>query len=239
MHALDWVLSSLADDNDEIVVLRVIDPTEKTKPKEMAEAKGEAEQVLEEIMRKNGEELQLSIIVEFAIGPIEETIHRWATVGEYVWTRALIKSSRRMIEIYRPDSLIVGTRGLPDSIFKSAFMGSISRSVILTFSPNKPADPSRGRYCVAKSPVPVVVVRPEDKVRESLSRRLNEPKKRSYLSLLSAGVQQDLALAGQQNLDLERSTSATATVVQRPQTAGEKTKKDKKGLEFKKFSTFS
>ncbi len=34
---------------------------------------------------------------------------------------------RSMIEIYKPDSLIVGTRGRPDSLFKSAFMGSISR----------------------------------------------------------------------------------------------------------------
>lgn len=75
VHALDWVLSHLADDNDELVVLRVIDPVEKTKPR-MAEAREEAEAVLERIMKTNGEDLQLSIIVEFAIGPIEETIHR-------------------------------------------------------------------------------------------------------------------------------------------------------------------
>lgn len=42
----------------------------------MAEAREEAEAVLERIMKTNGEDLQLSIIVEFAIGPIEETIHR-------------------------------------------------------------------------------------------------------------------------------------------------------------------
>jgi len=50
----------------------------------------------------------MSLVVEFAIGEIEETIHR-------------------MIEIYKPDSLIVGTRGRPDSLIKSAFMGSISK----------------------------------------------------------------------------------------------------------------
>ncbi|KAL8290551.1 hypothetical protein RQP46_002809 [Phenoliferia psychrophenolica] len=207
VHALDWCLTNLVDNNDEVVVLRVLDSAEKSKPK-MAEAKDEAEEVLERIMRKNGEQLKLSIIVEFAIGPIEETIHR-------------------MIEIYRPDSLVVGTRGLPDSIFKSAFMGSISR------------------YCVAKSPVPVIVVRPEDKVRESLSRRLLEPKKRSYLSLLSTIDQNKV-----QDLALERSTSASAgtptplsAMGKRPATAtdqSENGKKDKKksGLEFKKFATF-
>ena len=52
--------------------------------------------------------IQMSLVVEFAIGEIEETIHR-------------------MIEIYKPDSLIVGTRGRPDSLIKSAFMGSISK----------------------------------------------------------------------------------------------------------------
>lgn len=40
-----------------------------------------------------------------------------------------------MIEIYKPDSLIVGTRGRPDSLFKrGAFMGSISKYVDITSS---------------------------------------------------------------------------------------------------------
>jgi hypothetical protein len=37
-------------------------------------------------------------------------------------------SPNSMIEIYRPDSLIVGTRGRSESIFKmGAYMGSISK----------------------------------------------------------------------------------------------------------------
>lgn len=40
-----------------------------------------------------------------------------------------------MIEIYRPDSLIVGTRGRPDSVWKSAFMGSISKCVLVSLRP--------------------------------------------------------------------------------------------------------
>ncbi|GAA5964842.1 hypothetical protein JCM8115_000122 [Rhodotorula mucilaginosa] len=152
VNATDWLLDSFLEDSDEVVVLRVIEPTSSAQTGFDAitkEARTEAESVLDYLMKKNGDERQISLIVEFAIGPIEETIHR-------------------MIEIYKPDSLIVGTRGRPDSLFKSAFMGSISR------------------WAVARSPVPVVVVRPDDKVREGLERRLGDSKRgRSYVSLLT------------------------------------------------------
>lgn len=71
-----------------------------------------------------------------------------------------------MIEIYKPDSLIVGTRGLSGSLLKRQFMGSISR------------------YCVARAPVPTIVVRPEDKIKKSLEARVADDKRRSYLSLM-------------------------------------------------------
>ncbi|GAA5977833.1 hypothetical protein JCM10908_005114 [Rhodotorula pacifica] len=152
VNATDWLLDYFLEDCDEVVVLRVIEPTTSAQTGFDAitrDARTEAEGVLDYLMKKNGEERQISLIVEFAIGPIEETIHR-------------------MIEIYKPDSLIVGTRGRPDSLFKSAFMGSISR------------------WAVARSPVPVVVVRPDDKVREGLERRLGDSKRgRSYVSLLT------------------------------------------------------
>ncbi|KAI5480718.1 Usp (universal stress protein) family protein [Pseudohyphozyma bogoriensis] len=204
-HALYWAINSLAEDNDELVIMRVIDPAEKEKPGTVEEAREEAEGVMEQVMKKIGDERQLSLVVEFSIGPVEETIHR-------------------IIEIYKPDSLIVGTRGLPDSIWKSAMMGSISR------------------YCVAKSPVPVVVVRPEGKVRESLSRRIQDPKRRSYVSLLSPTSD---------SLALERTTTAPVRGTskdrsgslerEKPKTKAEAkaAKEAKKGKEFKKFGTFS
>ncbi|GAA5903008.1 hypothetical protein JCM8208_000428 [Rhodotorula glutinis] len=152
VNATDWLLQSFVEDSDEVVVLRVIEPGSSAHNvwrASMEEARDEAEKMLHNLMEKNGERKHISIIVEFAIGPIEETIHR-------------------MIEIYKPDSLIVGTRGRPDSLFKSAFMGSISR------------------WAVARSPVPVVVVRPDAKVREALERRLQDHKRgRSYVSLLT------------------------------------------------------
>ncbi|KAL7339412.1 hypothetical protein BJY59DRAFT_760747 [Rhodotorula toruloides] len=160
VNATNWLLTSFLEDNDEVVVLRVIEPGSSAHNAwraSMEEAKDEAEGVLAYLMKKNGDTRPISVIVEFAIGPIEETIHR-------------------MIEIYKPDSLIVGTRGRPDSLFKSAFMGSISR------------------WAVARSPVPVVVVRPDDKVREGLERRLQDQKRgRSYVSLLSEKERKQLS----------------------------------------------
>ncbi|GAA6004177.1 hypothetical protein JCM10207_002467 [Rhodosporidiobolus poonsookiae] len=228
VNATDWLLGSFLEDNDEVVVLRVIEPGSSAHDAwraSMEEARDEAEGVLEYLMKKNGEAKQISLIVEFAIGPIEETIHR-------------------MIEIYKPDSLVVGTRGRPDSLFKSAFMGSISR------------------WAVARSPVPVVVVRPDDKVREALSRRLQDSKRgRSYVSLLSPSEQarstahtaSALAVSG---APLERTVTAPEAGEDDPSdggrqkeggggkgvgwalgTKGGDSKKKDKGKQFKRFGT--
>lgn len=72
---------------DEVVVLRVIDPGSsayeawKKGPNGMEEQREEAESLLEEVMRRNGDDKQISIIVEFAVGPIEESIHRMIEVS--------------------------------------------------------------------------------------------------------------------------------------------------------------
>lgn len=78
MHALNWLLSSLTEDHDEVVILRVIEPASGValSERQLEECREEAEDVLEQVMQKNGGKRQISIIVEFAIGPIEETIHR-------------------------------------------------------------------------------------------------------------------------------------------------------------------
>lgn len=60
---------------------------------------------------------------------------------------------QHMIAMYQPSLLIVGTRGLSE--FKGMFLGSVSK------------------YCLQHSPVPVAVVRPEDKVKKSSSKRLS------------------------------------------------------------------
>lgn len=53
-----------------------------------------------------------------------------AALAEELCADILASPPHSMIEIYRPDSLIVGTRGRTESIFKmGAYMGSISKFV--------------------------------------------------------------------------------------------------------------
>lgn len=161
----------------------------------------------------------------------------------------------RMIEIYRPDSLIVGTRGSQPSLLssfgKGAFMGSISR------------------WAVARSPVPVIVVRPVERVREQLKERAGREKKsRSYVSLLNDSRHSTSGFAhgaagnghgpGADANALHRVTTAPLTRRRsvedtRPSTPAsgnaskdrlavpttKESRKTKKGKSFKKFSTFS
>ena len=103
---------------------------------------------------------QLSIIVEFIAGKVTQTIDR-------------------LIALYRPDSLVVGTRGVRGMMqawgaaFGGAGMGSVSR------------------YCLSHSPVPIIVVRPESNVRKTMEKRRNDPKRGThfdeYVSLFLSG----------------------------------------------------
>jgi hypothetical protein len=89
--------------------------------------------------------IQLSVIVEFMAGRITETIER-------------------LIALYRPDSLVVGSRGSRSTlktwsaVFGAPGMGSVSR--LACWSDYLPAFITiiSFRYCVSHSPVPVIVV---------------------------------------------------------------------------------
>ncbi|OAV91209.1 hypothetical protein PTTG_04721 [Puccinia triticina 1-1 BBBD Race 1] len=148
IQALDWLMSSLVEHGDEVVVLQAVEPggsAHKDVEKE-EHAKTEAQEVLRHVLTKN--DRQITVTVEFVIGPA-------------------IKTIQRMLEVYRPDSLVVGTRGKNPSAWQKAF--SLS---------------STSQYLVARSPVPVIVVRPERKVRQSREARAKDPKRRSYQTLL-------------------------------------------------------
>jgi nucleotide-binding universal stress UspA family protein len=72
------------------------------------DAKEDAKEGLDYIMAKIGDQRAVSIIIELCVGKIQETI-------------------QRMISIYKPDSLVVGTRGRTNHIWSAPFMGSTSR----------------------------------------------------------------------------------------------------------------
>jgi nucleotide-binding universal stress UspA family protein len=90
--------------------------------------------------------LQLSIIVEYIAGKVTTTIDR-------------------LIALYRPDSVVVGSRGARKmkQAFGAAF-GSQSMGGV-------------AKYCLSHSPVPVIVVHPESKVRKTLDKRRADPKR--------------------------------------------------------------
>lgn len=147
-EALDWTLESLVQHGDELIVVRGFD-LEDLEKQLHAEVREEAKDLMKHILAKNSEHegRQLSVVVEFVAGKITSTIER-------------------LIALYRPDSLVVGTRGQTGLVktWSAAFlapgMGSVSR------------------YCVSHSPVPVIVVRPERKVRKSMEKRRTDGKKR-------------------------------------------------------------
>lgn len=95
--ALEWLVDELVDDGDEIVCLRVVekDSHEARKWSGGQGEKGyrkEAEKFMESIEKKNSDDRAISLVLEFAIGKVQETI-------------------QNMIKLYEPAMLIVGTKG--------------------------------------------------------------------------------------------------------------------------------
>lgn len=88
---------------------------------------------------------QLSIIVEFIAGKTTQTIDR-------------------LIALYRPDSVVVGTRGV------RGFMQALGAQKLGGVA----------KYCLSHSPVPVIVVRPESKVRKTVDKRRADPKRGTH-----------------------------------------------------------
>ncbi|EPS96385.1 hypothetical protein FOMPIDRAFT_141411 [Fomitopsis schrenkii] len=153
--ALDWALESLVQGGDELIVFRGVDTDELDKDHD--QYREDARDLMRYIQEKCAEsdaDRKLSIIVEYIAGKVPQTIDR-------------------LISLYRPDSIVVGTRGQRSMIqsWGAAFgtpgkLGSVSR------------------YCLSHSPVPIIVVRPEDKVRKTMAKRRADPKRGSHFENL-------------------------------------------------------
>ena len=77
--ALEWLIDELVDDGDEIVCLRVVDKDSKISSDSSLEEgryRHEAKKLLDQIIDKNSENKAISVILEFAVGKIQETIQR-------------------------------------------------------------------------------------------------------------------------------------------------------------------
>lgn len=151
-RALEWLMESLVEDNDEIVAVRILDGDPDTIDQD--EAREAAKELMSAILVLNEEvpDRKISIVVEFIAGRVTSTI-------------------LRLIHMYRPDSLTIGTRGRSVNAFQKLIGGSMIGG--------------NSRDILSRSPVPVVVVRPEAKVAKHLRQRQADPKRRSYHHLVA------------------------------------------------------
>ncbi|KAF2859920.1 hypothetical protein K470DRAFT_218278, partial [Piedraia hortae CBS 480.64] len=119
--ALEWLIDELVDDGDEIVCLRVVEKDSREATK-WAGGNGEegyraeALRFLEAIEKKNSQDKAISLVLEFSIGKVHDTI-------------------QQMIRIYEPAILVVGTRGRSLTGYQGLLTsGSISK-YCLQYSP--------------------------------------------------------------------------------------------------------
>ena len=112
--ALEWLIDELVDDGDEVVCLRVVEKDSKEAAK-WSGGQGErgyreeAHRFLEAIEKKNTEDRAISLVLEFSIGKVHDTI-------------------QQMIRIYEPAMLVVGTRGRSLTGYQSLLSsGSVSK----------------------------------------------------------------------------------------------------------------
>ncbi|KAI9924936.1 hypothetical protein MW887_006343 [Aspergillus wentii] len=149
--ALEWLIDELVDDGDEIVCLRAVEKDSSLASDagiETGKYRKEAEKLFEQVIQKNSQdEKAISLVLELAVGKIQSII-------------------QRMIRIYEPAVLVVGTRGRNLSGMQSLLPGSVSK------------------YCLQQSPIPVIVVRPSTKREKKKKKRLADPARRSYNHIL-------------------------------------------------------
>ncbi|KAI4275411.1 MAG: hypothetical protein LQ337_003243 [Flavoplaca oasis] len=154
--AIEWLIEELVEDGDEIICLRVVDKDSRFASDSSLRTgtyKKEAEQLLEKIKNKNKDredekEKAISLAIEFAVGKVPEVF-------------------QRMISVYAPACLIVGTKGKSPGGMSSFVTGSVSR------------------YCLQNSPVPCIVVRPNKKRLAKKAKRLADDKRRNYQGVLN------------------------------------------------------
>merc|ERR1711939_544509 len=168
-YALEWMIDEMVDDGDEIVCLRVIEKEDKASI--TTKYRQEAEKLLDSVIKKNStEDKAISMIMELAIGKVQEVF-------------------QRMIGLYEPSALVVGTRGRNLGGMQGLLPGSVSK------------------YCLQHSPVPVIVVRPTSKRMKKKMKRQMESGRSLYSSMLeqvqSAGGSHLYAQANSTSISME------------------------------------
>ncbi|KAF8056281.1 hypothetical protein FPV67DRAFT_1678190 [Lyophyllum atratum] len=149
-EALDWLLEALVQDGDELIVCCWVDEDVLEKDHNVVgdEARELMRLIQEECRVRSGSQALLDL--EYIPGRITDTLDR-------------------LIALYRPDSVVIGTRGkrsVPSGLAMNMNMGSAIGSV--------------SKYCLMHSPVPIIVVRPERTVRKAVEKRRADPKRGTH-----------------------------------------------------------
>jgi len=158
-EALEWSLESLVQDGDELIVFRGVD--EDVLDKDHDIIREEARELMRTIQEKCFEsdpDRKLSLILEYIPGKVTSTIDR-------------------LIALYRPDSLVVGTRGSR----RFGFVSGLGLSMVQQgLGVGNVSIGSVSKYCLSHSPVPVIVVRPGRKLKKAVEKRRADPKRGTH-----------------------------------------------------------
>ncbi|KAJ3982010.1 hypothetical protein F5890DRAFT_1416599 [Lentinula detonsa] len=149
-EALDWALESFVQDGDDFVVFRGVEEDVLDKDHDLV--REDARALMAYIQAKSQEydpDRKLSIILECIAGKVTDTLDR-------------------LIALYKPDSVVVGTRGRKYAL--PAWQVGIGKGTMGSVS----------RYCLTHSPVPIIVVRPERKVKKTVEKRRADPKRGTH-----------------------------------------------------------
>ena len=157
------------DDGDQVVCLRVIETDSKIAGDASVKSgkyHQEARKLLDQVIEKNAqEEKAISLVMELAVGKVQEVIQRMVRQPLSLRGAETMLISRQ-IQIYEPACLVVGTRGRSLGGVQGLLPGSVSK------------------YCLQSSPIPVIVVRPETKRAKKKKKRLADPNRRTYNTIL-------------------------------------------------------
>ncbi|TLD04942.1 uncharacterized protein PgNI_09450 [Pyricularia grisea] len=146
-YALQWLLEEYAEDGDEVICVHVSERDSR----DDKNYKSKAQAMVERIKQKIPPDCAISIKLEYAVGKLHETF-------------------QKLIYIYQPSMLVVGTRGRS--------LGGLQGLVNTRNSFSK--------YCLQYSPVPTVVVRDIDKRKKKKEKRSQDPNRQSYISMLAS-----------------------------------------------------
>lgn len=173
--ALSWLLEELVDDGDEVICLRVVDKDNKNvqdRNVERREYQKDAKKIMAEIQKRSDVNKAISIVLEYAVGKLSTTFGK-------------------MIALYEPAMLIVGTKGRS----LGGFAGLVNQRN------------SFSKWCLQYSPIPVVVVRPTEKRLKKKEKRGADPTRQDYARILKeSGIDEhETAVSSRSNSIFEAS----------------------------------